>query len=375
MVPGPQNEVSVWRRFVFPFIFVVVLFVLLFLRRPDTDTAVSSENVAQQEKQATEMVLRGETMGTTYIVKLIPQNAADAQTWHTLQADIDARLNDINELMSTYRPQSDISKLNRSTKNGPQQLKKEFASVVRAAIEIGSATGGAFDITLGPLIELWGFDKGKPRLVAPSKAEIEALKAFTGLDKISLTDNSFQKTDGRVQINLSGIAKGYGVDAVGQLLQEAGVANFMVEIGGEILVKGVNKNGVPWRLGVNRPTPESGRYEIIETVALSSGGMATSGSYRNFFDQDGQRFHHIINPKTGAPVTHRLVSVTVIGPTCMEADALATAAMVLGEPAFKKILEEAYPTSSAFFVHQKGETFELTHTPNFPKLPKAAKSN
>ena len=122
----------------------------------------------------------------------------------------------------------------------------------------------------------------------------------------------------------------------------------------KILVKGVNKNGVPWRL-VNRPTPESGRYEIIETVALSSGGMATSGSYRNFFDQDGQRFHHIINPKTGAPVTHRLVSVTVIGPTCMEADALATAAMVLGEPAFSN-LEEAYPTSSAFFVHQKART-------------------
>ena len=211
---------------------------LLFLRRPDTDTAVSSENVAQQEKQATEMVLRGETMGTTYIVKLIPQNAADAQTWHTLQADIDARLNDINELMSTYRPQSDISKLNRSTKNGPQQLKKNSlrwfvrqskqaapqGALLILRLDRSSSYGVSIRVSLA-----WSL---RPRL------RIEALKAFTGLDKISLTDNSFQKTDGRVQINLSGIAKGYGVDAIGQLLQEAGVANFMVEIGGENFSEG-----------------------------------------------------------------------------------------------------------------------------------------
>ena len=239
--------------------------------------------------------------------------------------------------------------------------------VVEASLTIGTATQGAFDITLGPLIELWGFDKGERRLKPPTEDDITSRKAFTGLDKVTLQEELFQKKDKRVQINLSGIAKGYGVDAIGGLLEKAGVQNFMVEIGGEILVQGQNGKGLPWRLGVNRPTPEAGRYEIIETVTLTQGAMATSGSYRNFFNEEGQRYHHIINPKTGAPVKHQLVSVTVIAPTCMQADALATAAMVLGEEAFKAVLKKNYPQTSAFFVHQKGNSFELSNTSNFPK--------
>ena len=367
MVNGLQHEVSIWRRFIVPLLFVLGLFVVLFLRRPDNGTPVSDKVATQTEKKPPQMVLRGETMGTTYNIKLVPKTAEQAQNWHTLQAQIDKRLEAINDLMSTYRPQSNISMLNKNETTEPINLHKEFAQVVETALAIGSATEGAFDITLGPLIELWGFDKGKRRMTPPNEAEISARKEFTGLDKVSLKQDLFQKKDKRVQINLSGIAKGYGVDVIGSILLKAGVQNFMVEIGGEILVQGNNSKGLPWRLGVNRPTPEAGRYEIIETVALSEGGMATSGSYRNFFNKEGQRYHHIINPKTGSPVTHRLVSVTVIAPTCMQADALATAAMVLGEEAFKEVLKESYPNTSAFFVHQKGDSFDLSNTANFPK--------
>ena len=368
MVNGPQNDVSIWRRFILPFLFVLALFVALFLRRPDAEAPVSNSGVEEVAKQPAEMVLRGETMGTTYNIKLVPETLEQAQTWHTLQAKIDQRLEAINNLMSTYRPQSDISKLNANTSTEPVLLQEEFAKVVAASLSIGEQTGGAFDVTLGPLIALWGFDKGERRTTAPSAEEIMVRKAFTGLDKISVNKNAFQKKDGRVQINLSGIAKGYGVDAIAALLRNAGVKSFMVEIGGEIFVQGSNSKASPWKLGVNRPTPEAGRYEIIETVALSKGGMATSGSYRNFFNEAGKRFHHIINPKTGQPVDHNLVSVTVVANTCMQADALATAAMVLGQSEFEKVLKAHYPNASAFFVHQNDQRFDTFKTANFPTL-------
>jgi FAD:protein FMN transferase len=375
VVSRSQHGVSLWRRFIFPLLFVLALFVVLFLRRPD-DGAVQSKDPALVEEKVVaappQMVLHGETMGTTYNVKMVPIDATAAQHWHTLQAKIDARLEAINDLMSTYRPKSHISQLNDSSETKPVKLQAEFAKVVAASIDVGNRTLGAFDITLGPLIDLWGFDKGARRTTPPSQTEIKERQTYTGLSKISIKEDVFQKIDGRVKINLSGIAKGYGVDAIGDLLKEAGVANFMVEIGGEILVQGHNAKGDAWRLGVNRPTPEAGRYEIIETVQLHEGGMATSGSYRNFFNEEGRRYHHIINPKSGAPVAHQLVSVTVIAPTCMQADALATAAMVLGQTAFETVLKKSYPQASALFVHQRNGSFEVSKTSDFPNVKKDA---
>jgi FAD:protein FMN transferase len=369
VVHSPQNEVSIWRRFVLPLLFVLALFVVLFLRRPDADPQSQNAPEASEQETLPTVVLRGQTMGTTYQIKLVLSEPNQSKQWEGFQAQIDTKLEHINDLMSTYRPQSDISKLNRKADTEPVQLQEDFAQVVAAALRIGTATQGAFDLTLGPIIELWGFDKGQGRTTPPTKQEIVALKAFTGLDKISLVENKLQKKDARVQINLSGIAKGYAVDAIGKLLHDARIKHFMVEIGGEILVQGQNAKGQPWRLGVNRPTPEAGRYEIIDTVELTSGGMATSGSYRNFFDKSGKRFHHIINPVTGAPVEHNLVSVTVLAPSCMEADGLATAAMVMGQAAFETTIQEKYPNVAALFVHQKEQRFEMYKTSNFPSGP------
>ena len=364
-----MNEASPWRRFLFPLLFVTALFVALFLRRPEAELASQPTEDAPKtavSETTTPMVFRGQTMGTTYTLKLIPQSEAQAQSWQVLQAKVDERLEAINDLMSTYRPKSNISKLNQNKSVEAVPLDPEFGRVVQAALEIGNATSGAFDITLAPLIELWGFDKGARRLTPPSAAAIKALQPYTGLNAVSFSEGRFQKKDPRVQINLSGIAKGYGVDAVGEVLRSSGVTNFMVEIGGEILVQGKNASGKPWRLGVNRPTPQAGRFEIIATAEMSEGGLATSGSYRNFFDESGKRFHHIIDPTSGSPVQHNLVSVTVIAPSCMVADALATAAMVMGRDAFEKMRKEKFPEVSAYFVHQEGATFKTEKTDNFP---------
>ena len=368
MVDGPKSEVSIWRRFVFPFIFVLALFVVLFLRRPDAEpqNAIHEPETSAQALLPT-VVLHGQTMGTTYQIKLVVAEPNQEKQVEGLQAEIDAKLEDINDLMSTYRPNSAISKLNQNQSTTPIQVQPEFGQVLAASITLGQQTQGAFDVTLAPLIELWGFDKGQPRTSPPTQQDITAAKEFTGLDKIIFKEGLFQKKDPRVQVNVSGIAKGYGVDAVAALVIERGITNFMVEIGGELLVRGHNASKQPWRLGVNRPTPEAGQFEVIETVALTKGAMATSGSYRNFFDESGKRFHHIINPQTGYPVEHNLVSVTIIAPTCMIADGLATAAMVLGQTEFEKIRQEAYPEASAFYIHQRAGAFEQHKSANFPQ--------
>ena len=366
MPSDPQLEASAWRRFVFPFLFVLALFVALFTRRPETapDKPIATQ---QTDKSVLEqLVFRGETMGTTYTVKLIVENEEEKTKWKGIQAKFDKKLERINDLMSTYRPMSAISQFNRHAQTDLFPVADEFLNVTATALDIGAKTEGAFDITLGPLIDAWGFDKTGRHIDRPSAEAIAALKPYLGLDKVIAQDKGLTKVDSRVQINLSGIAKGYAVDAIATVIHKAGGKRFMVEIGGEIAVRGKNAKGKPWKLGINRPTPEASRLELIETVQLEDAAMATSGSYRNFFNREGRRYHHIIDPRTGEPVLHSLVSVTVIAPTCMQADALATAAMVLGQEGFEKSLVH-FPKAAALFVNQKGEKFEVTRTSNFPK--------
>ncbi|MEE2901224.1 MAG: FAD:protein FMN transferase [Myxococcota bacterium] len=349
----------------FPFLFVLALFVALFIRRPEKISPRSSNPGLVAQKPAEQLVFRGETMGTTYLVKLVVENEQDKTEWSGLQTQFDQKLEAINDLMSTYRPKSAISRFNESGDTKSFPVEAEFFHVVSSALDIGKKTQGAFDITLGPLIDAWGFDKTGRHINKPSAESIASLKPYVGLDKVTAENGGIQKADPRVRINLSGIAKGYAVDSIAALVEEAGAERFMVEIGGEIAVKGMNAKGRPWKLGINRPTPEATRLELIGTAELEKGAMATSGSYRNFFSREGRRYHHIIDPRTGAPVLHTLVSVTVIAPNCMQADALATAAMVLGQEAFEKSLVH-FPKVSALFVHQKGDQFDVTRTSNFP---------
>jgi len=362
---NPQLEASAWRRFAFPFLFVLALFVALFIRRPEQAPPKSGIPEPVVPTQFEQLVFRGETMGTTYLVKLVVENEQDKTKWGDLKKQFDQKLEDINDLMSTYRSKSAISRFNENHDTKSVPVEAEFFHVVSSALDIGKKTQGAFDITLGPLIDAWGFDKTGRHINKPSAESIALLKPYVGLDKVTAENGSLKKKDSRVRINLSGIAKGYAVDSIASLVEQAGAERFMVEIGGEIAVRGRNAKGRPWKLGINRPTPEASRLELIETAELSKGAMATSGSYRNFFSREGRRYHHIIDPRTGAPVLHTLVSVTVIAPNCMQADALATAAMVLGQEVFEKSLIN-FPEVSALFVHQKGEQFDVTRTSNFP---------
>ena len=296
--------------------------------------------------------LLGATMGTTYTVKLpaLPGGVTAA----TLQAEVDRILEDVNDQMSTYRPASEISRFNAQQGSDWFEVSRATATVVAVAGRLSELTGGAFDCTVAPLVNLFGFGETLKPQQLPERAEVDGLLAvvgYTGVE-VRLESPALRKLKPGVTLNLSALAKGYGVDQVAELLTARGVEDFFVEIGGEIRTAGT-RYGRRWRLGVEKP--EAGLREVYGVVELTGGAMATSGDYRNAFVVDGKRYSHTIDPRTGWPVTHSLTAVSVIAPTCMEADALATAMMVLGP-------EEGYHLAERL---GRGALF-LIRTPNGP---------
>ena len=315
------------------------------------------------------VTLRGETMGTTYSVKVVVPTSRSGEV-PPLQVDVDRALAEVNAAMSTYDPKSEISRFNASPAAAPATISPDFARVVTLALETGKKTEGAFDITLGPLIALWGFDKDGRRDTPPSPDAITAARARTGLDKVALAGTTLTKTRDDVEINLSAVAKGFAVDKVAALLAAKGYRDLMVEIGGEVVARGVNDRGAPWVIGVNVPKADADPTAVLRPVSLENRALATSGSYRNFFEAGGQRYSHIIDPRTAAPVEHDLVSVTLLAPDCAQADALATAALVLGEDKTRALLKDL-PGTEALFVHARGDGSEVqdlkvTTTAGFP---------
>jgi len=263
---------------------------------------------------------RGETMGTTFHVKVVGNADADAvdQAIATTLAEIDA-------LMSTWRPDSELSRLNASGTE-PFPVSKPTAEVLRLAGSIHAATGGAFDVTVGPLVRRWGFGPDGAQ-AAPSEDEIAALVGRVGFDKLVLDGATVRKERADVDVDLSAIAKGYGVDRVAEAVDAVdGVDAVMVEIGGEVRVIGLN-GARPWRLAIERPDAQ--RRAVHSVVELQSGALATSGDYRRFLDEDGARRTHVVDPRTGRPVEHGVASASVLAPDCATADAWATALMVL----------------------------------------------
>jgi len=288
-------------------------------------------------------------MGTTYVVKAalaeeIPAGGAE------LGVRIGESLAQVNRHMSTYLPTSEVSRFNNSRQRTPFKMTPPTLDVTRRAVEIGRMTHGAFDITLGPLIRLWGFDNAERRPTLPTKTAIAMAQGKMGIEKLVIGVESITKKNEELEINLSGLAKGYAVDRLVDLLMNAGARSGLVEIGGEVRGFGKNPKGIDWRIGINMPTSSSDATEIAGVVVLGERALATSGSYRNFFLNKGQRFSHIIDPRTAAPVTHRLVSVSIIAKDCMTADALATAAMVLGEDKMRQIIDNQ-PDIDALFIH------------------------
>lgn len=272
--------------------------------------------------------LDGKTMGTSYSVRYVTGD--DTPSAAKIQAEIDKRLELVNDQMSTYRPGSELSRFNASRAvDKPFPVSAATTEVVLEALHINRVTDGALDVTVGPLVNLWGFGpEGRPDKV-PSAAELERRRAWTGIDKLSVQGNALVKSIPELYVDLSSIAKGYGVDVIAQYLQSQQVKNYMVDIGGEVRTRGHNGEKKPWRIAIERPTAgmEQKAQLVIQPGEMS---IATSGDYRNYFEQGGVRYSHTIDPVTGKPIHHHLVSVTVLSPTCMAADGLSTGLNVLG---------------------------------------------
>jgi len=272
----------------------------------------------------------------------------------SLRTEIDKELERFDASLSMFNDSSIISRINRNEDITADSL---FTKVFRQAMRISEATNGSLDITVAPLVNAWGF--GFTENISPTSDKIDSLLQIVGWQKVQLTnEGKVIKEDPRIMLDCSAIAKGYAVDVIAALLKSKGVQNYMVDIGGEVNVAGVNPSGGMWRIGINKPEddPLSRNQSLQSILEVSGVGIATSGNYRNFYYKDGMKYAHTIDPKTGYPVQHSILSSTVIAKDCMTADAYSTAFMVMGlEKA--KALVESHPEIEAYFIFsdEKGE--------------------
>jgi len=277
-----------------------------------------------------EILLQGRTMGTTYNIKVVatPEQVTNLK----LQQKIDEVLKQINQEMSTYIPNSEISLFNKSKSTAQFEISNGFARVLKESIRLGELSEGKLDVTVGPLVNLWGFGPEQRPEKAPNDELLELTRKRIGLKYLHLTGNQLSKDISDLYVDLSTIAKGYGVDVVAELIEANGLNNYLVEIGGEMRLKGFKHTGELWAIAIEKPIldPSGEQRAVHQIIIPKDNAVATSGDYRNYFEADGQRFSHIINPATGKPIDHNLVSVTVIDPSSMTADGLSTMLMVMG---------------------------------------------
>ncbi len=283
------------------------------------------------------LTISGETMGTIYNVTVVdPPREADAES---LGAAIEAALAQVNGQMNNWDPSSDISEISASDSTAPMEIAPELATVLAEAMRIHRLSDGKFDVTLAPLIDLWGFGPKAPGDPIPSDADIAAALDRVGqAQMLQLDGTTLTKTVPGVSVNLAAIAKGYGVDAIAAGLEAEGATRYLVEIGGDLAARGLNADDQPWSIGIERP--DAATRTVEEIVPLSDRGLATSGDYRNYFEEDGVRYSHILDPTTGRPITHRTASVTVIAESAKPAAGLATAMLVLGGEAALQLAAE-----------------------------------
>lgn len=280
-------------------------------------------------KPAEIISLSGNTMGTTYHIKVVPNERLPEP--NLLQAEIDLALEKVNDQMSTYRPDSELSRFNSSGFEETVTVSADTATVIKEGIHLYQVTDGALDITLGPLVNLWGFGPDKRPTQVPSKEVIAEAKARTGIEFLDVDGTRLSKTKAYLYVDLSSIAKGFGVDVVAGILNKYQAAGYLVEIGGELSVFGEKMDGSAWRVAIEQPDVDD--REVQQVIAPGDMAVATSGDYRNYYEEDGHQFSHLIDPRTGYPIDHRLASVTVLHKQCMVADGYATAMMVLGTEA------------------------------------------
>jgi FAD:protein FMN transferase len=310
-----------------------------------------------------ELVLSGPTMGTTYTVKVAaaPANIDS----HAVRVVIDDVLARIDRSMSGYRGDSEISRFNASSSTEWIDVSPDVATVVQAALEISELSHGAFDVTVAPLVNAWGFGAAQPPASVPDDASIAAIRDRVGYQKLHARAEppALRKEASEIAVDLNGIAPGYAVDLLAERLRSMHIENFMIDIGGEVRARGHNSGGEPWRVAVERPIDtEPTAYAIVQLDNMS---VTTSGEYHHYYMSDGHRYSHTIDPRTGKPVEHDLASVVVIGSTSMFIDAWATALNVLGtEAGYQLALQHQLPV---MFIDGPAERLRPTMTPQFEK--------
>jgi thiamine biosynthesis lipoprotein len=331
---------------IIPALFVAGLFAVYLYRKPPETDLVD------------ELLISGPTMGTTFNVKVVTDDLTAANR-ESLMFLVREALDDVDAHMSTYRAESEIEEFNRSGTQ-PFHATADFLEVVAEAQRVARLTGGAFDITVGPLVDIWGFGPSGAT-EAPDDETLRDLVAVTGFEQleVDVEGGTLRKARQDCRIDLSAIAKGFGADRVSEALTRRGLRNHMVEVGGEVCARGFNMGGRPWRIGIERPDIQGRSVQLV--VPLADLSLATSGDYRNFFERDGVRISHTIDPRTGRPISHNLASVSVIHASCMTADALATALGVLGpEEGFDLAEQGAIP--AYFLVRVADGVFEERET-------------
>ncbi len=303
--------------------------------------------IVQKERNTPYQQHKGMVFGTFYTITY--------QCDSNLHGSIRQVLQQVDNSLSTFNKASIVSAINR---NERPALDDMFVQVYHTAMQVSAETDGDFDITVAPLVNVWGF--GFKNDTTPTPAVIDSLRQYIGYRtlRIEQADGKkyLKKEHAETMLDFSAVAKGYGCDAVADLLRQRGVKNFMVEIGGEIVAEGTNSKQKPWKIGVSKPIDDTlNTQQGIDTVLnITNKAMATSGNYRNFYYKDGKKYAHTIDPKTGCPVQHSLLSATVLAPTCAMADAYATAFMVMGMEKAKKVLDR-HPELQVYFIYAEGD--------------------
>lgn len=296
---------------------------------------------------------QGMVFGTVYNITY--------QSDKDLKQDIEAELQKVDNSLSPFNKTSIITKINN---NQDPEVNEMFAEVFTLAEKVSGETGGAFDITVAPLVNMWGF--GTKQFHKPDKESVDSLMQYVGFSKVKLVGKHVQKSNPNIQLDCSGIAKGYGCDVVARFFQSKGIKNFMIEIGGEIVTSGNNEKRLPWSIGVTKPTDDSlqSNQELQTVLNVTDKAMATSGNYRNFYMDGDRKLAHTIDPHTGYPVQHSLLSATVLAKDCATADAYATAFMVLGVDKAKAVLQK-HPELMAYFIYAgKNGKMEVWFSPS-----------
>jgi len=350
--PTPAKRRPPWRPAVGAALVVAMIVGVVLLRKPDYEPLV--------------LEFRGETMGSTYEVKVVDPSAHPG-TRQAMERGIAGELDLVNFTMSRFDPESELYRFNQRRDTRPFAMSEAAIEVIAAARLVSERTDGAYDVTIAPLLRLWGFWDRRPRTSAPTDAEIAAARAKVGwrLFEVDERAHTIRKLDPEVELDLGSIAPGAAVDRLSNMFEAFDYENYMVEISGEVRCHGLRPDRKPWRIGVEKPVPEG--HEIEEVVELVNTAMSTSGDYLQFYLLDGERLSHTMDPRTGRPISHGLASVTVLHDECMMADAWATALDVLG-PDEGYAAAERERLAALFIVRKPDGSFSKRETEAFAAL-------